>query len=320
MIAAVAGCASAQPGLPITPSSAAVASASPSERRIGDKEQRASWIAPDAQGQDLLYVSDNDSVAVYSYPQGRLERTLRGGFYLATGECVDKNGNVFIVNVGNAKIFEYAHGGTKRLATLVSPTRDPVGCGVDPLSGNLAVASEGFGSSATVAVFKQARGKPTLYEDKDFYQFYFCGYDDKGNLYVDGLTAAGSGHFGLAELPAGQSQLSNVSVDQYVRFPGGVQWDGKYLAIGDQFDDVYEFSINAGKGTLEGTTELGSGARYVKQFWIQGSTIIAPNVYIKGGAHSNVLFYNYPAGGKATKKITDGIKDAQGAVVSPASS
>jgi len=320
-IASLFGCTSLQPRLPLltTASNAGAAIALSAQRRPADRERRGSWIAPEATGQDLLYISDNDSVAIYSYPQGKLEGTLKGGFYLATGECVDKSGDVFVVNVGNAKIFEYAHGGTKRLATLDSPTSDPVGCAVDPISGNLAVASEGFGSSATVSVFKNARGKPTLYEDKDFYQFYFCGYDDEGNLFVDGLSAAGSGHFALAELPQGQSNLSDIAVDQYVRFPGGVQWDGKYLAIGDQFDDVYEFSINAGKGSIAGTTELGSRARYVKQFWIQGGTIIAPNVYIEGQARSNVLIYNYPAGGKATQKITDGIKDAQGAVVSPAS-
>ncbi len=274
-------------------------------------------MARNAQAKSLLYVSDSSKVTVYSYPQGVLVGTLRG-FYLATGECVDARGDVFIVNSGTAKIFKYAHGGTKRLATLQSPTRDPVGCAVDTTTGDLAVTSEGFGSSATVAVFKHARGKPTIYEDSAFYEFYFCGYDDKGDLFADGLSTPGSGHFALAELRAGQPGLTNIVISQYIRFPGGVQWDGKYLTVGDQFTNVYQVGITGSSGVIVGTTNLGSGAENVKQFWIQGRTVIAPNTYLTGKLHSNVLLYNYPQGGKATKTIVKGVRDAQGAVVSKA--
>jgi hypothetical protein len=52
-------------------------------------------------------------------------------FYIATGRCVDKKGDVFVVDSGYRKIFEYAHGGTKRLVTLDSPTKDPVACAID---------------------------------------------------------------------------------------------------------------------------------------------------------------------------------------------
>jgi hypothetical protein len=277
-----------------------------------------SWMLPDAASQDLLYISDDNAIKIYAYPQGNLVGTLRGGFYLAGGECVDGNGNVFIVNTGNGRIFEYAHGGTKRIATLHSPTQDPVGCAVDPATSDLAVGSEGFGSGATVAVFKHERGKPTVYQDSSFYQFYFCGYDDKGNLFADGLTAAGSGHFGLVELPRGKSALRNIAVNQYIRFPGGVQWDGQHLAIGDQFNHIYRFAIKGSTTMIVGITELDSGAQYVQQSWIQGQTIIAPNVYIpkEKPKQSDVLLYPYPRGGAATKKITRGILDANGAVVS----
>jgi hypothetical protein len=239
--------------------------------------------------------------------------------YLATGVCVDKKGDVFIVNVGTGQIFEYAHGGTKRLETLDSPTRDPVGCAVDPTTGDLAVGSEGFGSVATVAVFKRARGKPTTYQDSAFDQFYFCGYDDRGNLFVDGLTPPrGSGNFGLVELAKGQSVLKNITVDQYIRWPGGVQWDGQHVVIGDQFTHLYEIVIHRNKGTIVGSTKLGTGAQYVKQSWIQNGIVVAPNVYIPRHStkQSDVLFYDYPVGGKAILKITKGVKDAQGAVVS----
>jgi hypothetical protein len=272
-------------------------------------------MSPDAASQDLLYVSDNQVVTAYSYPQGKLEGKLKG-FYLATGACADAAGNVFIVNSGTGKIFEYAHGGTKRVATLSSPTRGPVGCAVEQTSGNLAVGSQGFGSNGTVAIFKNARGQPKTYEDSAFDQFFFCGYDTKGNLFADGLSAPGSGNFALAELRRGEANFTNIAVDQYIRFPGGVQWDGKHVAIGDQFAHVYEFAIRGSHGIMVRAINFGSGAENVKQFWIQGRTVIAPNTYIKKELRSNVLLYDYPAGGKATEKITDGVKDAQGAIVS----
>ncbi|MGA9944115.1 MAG: hypothetical protein WBE79_14460 [Candidatus Cybelea sp.] len=90
------------------------------------------------------------------------------------------------------------------------------------------------------------------------------------------------------------------------------------MAVGDQFTHIYEFAISGTRGTSVWATNLGSGAMYVKQTWIQGPTLIAPNVYIKKHQpkSSNVLFYAYPTGGKATKTVTKGIEDAQAAVVS----
>jgi hypothetical protein len=309
--AMLAGCGESQPpigGLGAMPQTSAIPT---------HAEHGKSWMPSYAASQNLLYVSEVRTVAVYSYPQRKREGTLRH-FYIATGMCADKKGDVFVVDSGYGKIFEYAHGGTKRLVTLDSPTKGPVGCAIDPTTGDLAVGSQGFGSEATIAIYKNARGKPVTYTDSAFDQFFFCGYDNKGNLFADGLTAPGSGNFALAELPQGKTALTTITVDRYITFPGGVQWDGKHLAIGNQFTNIYEFAISGHRATSVGTTQLGRDAMYVKQFWIQGQTVIAPNVYIPKGhsSRSNVLFYDYPAGKKATQKITDGVKGAQGAVVS----
>jgi len=275
-----------------------------------------SWMSPDAVTQDLLYVSDIRTVTVYSYPAGKLEGILRH-FYIATGMCVDGKGDVFVADTGYGKIFEYAHGGSKRLATLDSPASDPVGCAVDPTTGNLAVGNQGSGSGV-VAVFQKARGKPATYDDPSFYQFYFCGYDGKGNLFADGLTGPASGDVGVAELAKGKTELTNLEVSQYITWPGGVQWDGKHVAVGDQAAPfIYQFAIHGTRGTVVGTTHMGSGARNVGQFWIEDQTLIAPNTIPgRGGNGSKALFYNYPAGGKAVKKIAKGVEAANGIVVS----
>jgi len=316
-VAAMTGCG----GSSWTPSAASPESgAAPltaSRAEDGAQESGPSWMQVKAGSADLLYVSDVRKVTVYSYPAGNLVGVLKH-FYIASGLCVDRNGDVFVVDNGYSKIFEYRHGGTKRIATLSNPTRGPLGCSVDPTTGNLAVTSLGSASTPTVAIYKGARGAPVTYQDPAFYEFFFCGYDGNGNLFADGITSPGSGHFGLAELPQGKAKLENISLSQYIAWPGGVQWDGEHVAVGDQASPIiYQLSISNGQAVTEGETHMGSRARNVAQFWIQGSRLIAPNTIPgRGGLGSKALIYAYPAGGKALEKISKGVIAAEGAVVS----
>lgn len=84
---------------------------------------------------------------------------------------------------------------------------------------------------------------------------------------MDGSTSPASGNFGLVELPKGKSGLKKLTFDQYIAWPGGVEWDGKSLAIGDQTAPViYQVAINGSEGIVAGTTRMGSGADNIKQF------------------------------------------------------
>jgi hypothetical protein len=274
-----------------------------------------SWMSPGAASQDLLYVSDTGTskVYVYSYPSDKLAGTLTD-FRDPGGECVDKNGNVFITNTGDDDILEYAHGGTKPIATLSDPGYFPFGCSIDPTSGNLAV-SNNFASSGSgqgnVVVYTHAKGHPKGdYTDPNINQMLLCGYDDKGNLFVDGLTK-GSG-FAFAELRRGSTTLTDITLNQSIENPGGVQWDGKYVAVGDQSTNVvYQFDVSGKKGTKVGSTPL-TGATEVVQFWIAGSKLIGPDA----GAQ-DVGIWKYPAGGSALKTIT-GLYVPLGATLSKA--
>ncbi len=277
------------------------------------RSDSSSWIASDAPTRDLLYVSTCCYVSVYSYPQGEPKGKLKG-FSIAAGECVDQKGNVFITDEGAARVFEYAHGGAKRIRTY-SVGGGPEGCAVDPTTGNLAVATLGPGEYARVSVFKNARGNPMTYKDPAFQEYFFPGYDDKGNLLVQGMSQPGTGHTVFAELPKGGSKLKTITLNESIGWPGGVQWDGKYWAVGDQAAPVIrQFTIKGSQGMEVGTTAMGSGADDVTQSFIQGRTLIVPNVI--RGMRADVLFYKYPAGGDATKKITRGLDAADGAAVS----
>jgi sugar lactone lactonase YvrE len=274
-----------------------------------------SWMGPTAASHDLLYVADsyNSVVDVYSYPAGKQVGTLTG-FNLPQGECSDASGNVYITNTNTAQILEYAHAGTQPIAELSDPYQNPVGCAVDPTTGNLAVTNltaNGYGGPGSVAIYKHARGNPSLYFDNDIYYMFFCGYDDAGNLFVDGQHFGPKG-FQLAELPsdAHSNVLRNIAMPVVVDYPGGVQWDGKDVAVGDQEADViYRVHVTGLTASIVGTTPLNGGLDIV-QFWKQGQIILGPDA--DGG---DVGFWKYPAGGTEIKSIT-GLGGPEGATVS----
>jgi len=276
-----------------------------------------SWMAPGAETQDLLYISDEgtNDVYVYSWPQLKLVGTLTG-FSYPQGECIDTKGDVFVVNIrAQSQIVEYSHGGTKPIATLSDNySNHPSGCAVDPTTENLAVTNLEAGNKGdgTVIIYKKARGRPTGYTDPhNINYFYYCGYDEKGNLYVDGsFYIYPFDIFGFAELPAGGAEFTNITLNQSIGEAGGVQWDGRYVVIGDASASVlYEFAISGSGGTEVGSTTL-DGGFFVWQFWIQGGKVIGPS---EGTA--DVMIWNYPAGGAAVKTLTN-VTDPVGAVIS----
>lgn len=271
-----------------------------------DREHARSWMLPEAKSEDLLYVNNVYTITVYSYPTGKLVGTL-SDFYKPFGNCTDSSGDVYITDSSFGKTYVYAHGGTKPIRTLKNPNHQPYGCAVDPITGNVAVTNYSTGSDRTgdVAIYRKGKGQPRSYSVYGFYYYYYAGYDTKGDLFVDGTGEYGE-DFLFAELPKGAAAFKQILVDNYVAFPGGVQWDGTYLAVGDpSTDDIYEYAIDQYKGKLEATTPL-SGAGTIGQFAIDGSSVVVPNQFIVGTG-SNVLYYPYPAGGTSNQAITNGV-------------
>jgi hypothetical protein len=259
-----------------------------------------SWMAPEAKNGDLLYVSDpkTKDVYVYSYPQARLVGTL-SGFGEPRSECADAAGDVFIADVVAYDVVEYAHGGTKPIAALSTPGR-PTGCSVDPVRGSLAVSGGVNGIVLTIFRYSshhQWRAQHT-YTDASLRSASFCGYDDKGNLFMDGRSHSGA--FVLVELPHGGTSLATIALNATIESPGQVEWDGTDLAVGDAGaapSVIDRFSISGSSGTKAGSTQLG-GSKEVAQFWIEGADVIGPDF-----EKNDVGFWSYPAGGSPTKTI-----------------
>lgn len=258
--------------------------------------------------QDLLYVSDESTndVYVYTYPQGVLTQTLTG-FSTPQGECADAHQDVYITEFSPPHIVEYQHGGTSALKTLVDPDMYPIACAVDSVTGNLAVGNfrHAGGGPGSVSIFNGATGTPTVFSYPDVLISVFAlAYDDKGNLFIDGFNP--NGDFALAELAKGAPKFKRLRLNQKIGYPGGVQFDGKYVVVGDEATPiVYQFKIRGKRAKKVGSMSLAS-SNEVFQFFIlrqksssNGASLIAPSLY-----PPSVEFYPYPAGGTATKTIT----------------
>jgi hypothetical protein len=273
-----------------------------------------SWMLPEANGKNLLYIADSGSgVLVYSYKPSRIKLVgfLSSPEYGA-GECVDSKQDVFITS-SNHEIFEYRHGETSPTAVLTDPKSIPINCAVDTLTGNLAVVGYPFNNASYgVEIFSKARGKPRFYS-YPYFGASACGYDNKGNLFMDGYVVSGVLNF--AELPKGSSSFSDISLNQSFKYGGGIQWDGTQVAIGDEYGAViYEFAISGNQGTEVGSTPL-SGSGTVWQFFIDKDKVIAPSTFEDYAGFFSV--YDYPIGGAAKRTIDVG--NPFGAVVSRAS-
>jgi hypothetical protein len=271
-----------------------------------------SWMAPEAMGGKLLYITDGGNsgggyVSVYSYPHGHLVGTLTG-LDNPDGSCVDRLGDVFITDVNAGDIVEYTHGGTTPIKTLSDgSSRGPVGCAIDSVTGNLAVANV----DGSVGVYRKARGNPTFYYFTHEGDAYFCGYDDSGNLFVDGLSYHYLNEgFQFAELPRRKTTFEVITINETVESPGQVQWDGKYIAVGDAEQRlVYRVDVIGSSGTVKQTVQLTDGG--ANAFLIRGRRLIDASYF-----YGAVEYYRYPAGGSPRRVIAKGVTFPNSATVS----
>lgn len=278
-----------------------------------------SWISPQSTTQgNLLYVSNlNNTITVYSYPSGSYVTTITNSKLMTpAGSCADEKGDVYVTSLGNRMIFEYARGGTTPIASFKAATPHPESCSVDLTTGNLAVCTNGAGTSGgNVAIYKGANpSESKLYYDHKLFRYWFCGYDDaSGSLFVLGQGPP-SVHlqWRLAELNA-NGKFTNITLNQAIGYGAGVQWGGKYVVIGDAVtNELYQFSISGTNGTLVNTTALRGAGRIVDFESYRGKVTVAD------GYNDDVAIYPYPAGGRPQVKIIDAINDPTGVAISVA--
>lgn len=333
--ALLAGCGGGAPAGPAPLANASVAiRAMPNLIASAEHPDRsASWMRPGAASvKALLYVSDaaTDDVDAYDYSSGTAVGKLTG-FHHPSGQCVDAAGDVYVTNFRTGTVVEYAHGGSHSLRTL-DTNGYAIGCSVAP-NGDLAVTNfYTKAGSGNVEVFKNARGTPSAYADPaSCYYMWPAGYDNAGNLFVEGETTTP----GVCWLPAGGNAMSLASFNQPILFPGSVMWDGKFLTLTDQEYNgayqtgVYQAVLSSSGGTLRevGITTLTDRCRTqyadVAQPFVvgrantpvnqrQGRTIVGANAWCA----KRFDFWAYPGGGRPSSSLAKAPSQPNGASVS----
>ena len=279
-----------------------------------------SRTSPQAERKDLLYISYYEAqvIGVFTYPSLKQVATIsgRGEVY---GLCANRNGDVFAGSDG--VIYEYQHGGTTPIATLNDGKRFAWACSVDPSTGNLAVISTASPSreNGDVAIYASARGTPKKYNNRQFLDYFGCGFDASGDLYVMGFGKNPSHPSLFAELPKGGHSLQIIALSHTPIGQGDVQWDGSYVAVSSPNEGkIFQFQIKGNHGKEVGATNL--DATDIDQFSFPGTSGRANGQAgeVIGASFGNgsVMVWNYPAGGNPTGTLKSSLGSALSAVVS----
>jgi hypothetical protein len=157
-------------------------------------------------------------------------------------------------------------------------------------------------------IFPKGQGTPKKYADPRLQYPNYVGYDDKGNLFMDGdyyyyrsSSCCIVPAFGM--LPAKRTMFKRLNLNVSIAVPSVVQWIGKDLAIEDaSVGVIYEFSIAANHGTEVGSTALKgipSSIYPVQAVWIAGHDVVGAD-----SAYAEVGVWSYPKGGKPLQTIT----------------
>jgi len=251
------------------------------------------------------YISNfySSSLDVFDYPKSDSSTgTISGddpqGICTQTGKK-----DFWQVNSGDDEIDEYAFGGTTPITTLSESAGEAAGCSLDAKSGNLAVSILGGGD---VVIFTGHKGTGTTVAD-GLASTYFITYDNKGDLFVDGITESDT--YGMSEMASGGSSFTAVTLPNTIEFPGGMQWDGKYVTLNDQeAHDIFQYSVASDVATLKGTVSL-SGSSDCVQTWIAKKLVYCPDA-----GNQNATVYAYPSGGSSIATLSGSFDTPIGAV------
>jgi hypothetical protein len=228
-------------------------------------------------------------------------------------------------------MLQYSHDG-KLLRKLDDRADVPSACAVNKANGDLAVANlEGYPSqgAGNITIFKNASGSGTVFTNSDIYEYFFVGYDGKGDLYFDGTNRDRKRSY-FAEVAAGSSQTHSISLSGgTLHLAGFIQWfaRGKYVALGDQecgnkpASCVYHVTVSGSTGTINATTDIlnykGTAACGIIGAVIDGESLAAGDDEFCGNTSNTVDLWTYPKGGAPSHHRVDAALQAPiGAAVS----
>lgn len=266
------------------------------------------WLARGAASQRLIFVSDNAANAIRIYPQGKTNPAPIGeitdGISAPLGNFVDKNGTLYVANIGNNTVTEYPLGTTTPSVTLSSGLNCPISVAVDRL-GTVAVGEFCQGAinefpagsvspTVTITLLQQPEG---------------LTFDRSRHLYAAWNEVAGTtGTVSKCE------RLQAVCVNQGMSEgeAGGLALDpAGNLILGDQSNHV--INIYA-PGAATPTRSISTGTVQPYKFELnRGGTIL----YVADNSTPEIVEYNYATGAQIGT-ITNGLSSTWGVSLYPA--
>jgi hypothetical protein len=274
-------------------------------------DHRKSWVSPDAKEEArLMFASDAGlgDVYIYALPSMTLKGTLTG-FSQPQGLCSDTGGNVYIANTNATQVLKYSRAGTL-LSTYSDAYGYPVGCAVDPATGDLAVANIfGFTGAGQVLVFSSPSSSPKVLTNRREYYYYYVGYGPGSSLWVSGKDS--SNIYMLSDCGASSCSTIKLSGGK-IYFPGAVQWDSTQ-ATWVAFDQLCGNTSAACSYPVSAKGVLGKATKYSNHTGgaicdlIQGDIAADHHKYVVGGDYeycggtpSSYDRWGYTGGGKPT--------------------
>ena len=269
-----------------------------------------------------IFVSDAGSNVVYIYNQhGKLLGQLTG-LSEPQGITSDGKGNLYVADTADNDIKIYAPPYKHAPKVLNDPGQYPTDVSALDDGAFLAVTNiiSASGGPGSVTLYKKGHTGPTI-SSSDFARMYFCAFDAKGNLYVDGEDA--SGNFVIGEIPhltTGGKKLKTLSYNATIGFPGGiaVTTGGKIAILDQEADAIYTFNppVKGSLGSPIATTPLDGASGPATFAFTQSNKDLWT---IDAGADSAAVDeFAYPAGGNPVKTVPVNEGELIGIAIVPA--
>ena len=156
-----------------------------------------------------------------------------------------------------------------------------------------------------------------------------AGYDNKGNVFVEGQFT----NIAVCWLPVGAKAMRAISFNQGIRFPGSVMWDGKFVTLtdqnysGSQSTAIYE--VTRSRGALAAVRTVALSDTCTSQFSdVQQPFIVGRKNTPANDAQSNVVvggnlycgnrfdYWAFPSGGNPTSSLISAPLEPYGQSVS----
>jgi hypothetical protein len=232
------------------------------------------------------------------------------GFKFPAGMASDIKGDLYVADLNNSRVQVYAAGFASPPTTLSDPGQQPID--VDSFANGAYLAVTNYsttsGGPGSVSIFKGSTLQRTI-TYSTLQEAFFCAFDGKGNLYLDGLDANGNSVVGeVPHATSGGSTFEQLTTTNTFGAATGIQVTtaGGQIVIEDAGNKaIYTYDPPSGGslGTPTQITLLGES----ENPWTFAFTKNMTNLYTaENSLNGNALEYAYPTGGAPVSTLPVG--------------